>query len=148
MKVILLKSVSKIGQQNQIKEVPDGFALNFLLPKGLAKKATSDVVAKIEKDKEQKELNNAKSSAEFKEKLKSIQNKPIIIKGKSNEKGHLFKGLHEEDLIKAITKSTGLVLEVNNIKLEKPIKEIGLHDIQIEKFNVQTTLKLSIEKED
>jgi len=145
MKVIFLKDVAKLGKKDQVKEVSDGHALNFLIPRGLVKKSTASEITKIEKQKKNKEANDEKQVKEFKEKLEVIKNTPIKLEETANEKGHLFKAVSKEELITTIKKYTGLDLEPECIFLKKPIKETGEHQVGIEKLGIKANLKVIIE---
>lgn len=143
MKVILLKDVSKIGQRFDVKEVADGYALNFLIPRGLAKPATQAEIEKIKTQKITEENNKKTESENFRKKIESISS-PILIEEKVNEVGHLFKGLHEADLAKALKEKTGLEIDQKFFKIERPIKEIGDFDVSIEGFGVKSKIRFSI----
>ncbi|MEK7551928.1 MAG: 50S ribosomal protein L9 [Patescibacteria group bacterium] len=145
MEVIFLKDVPKLGKKDQVKKVPDGYALNFLIPKGLVKKSSASEITKITEQKKNKEANNEKQVKEFKEKLEIIKNTPVKIAENANEKGHLFKAVSKEELIAAIKKYTALDLEPECIFLKKPIKETGEHQVGVEKFGLKANLKVIIE---
>jgi len=131
MKVILLKDVSKVGRCYEVKEVASGFALNFLIPRGLAKPATDSEIQKIEQLKSENKKGEEKQIAEFKQIIENISGEKIIIEAKVNEKGHLFKGLHEKDLSGALKSQRGIEIPAEKIKLEKPIKEVGDYEVEI-----------------
>mgnify|MGYP001600522421 FL=1 len=87
MKIILLKDVPKVGRRYDVKDVADGYALNLLIPKGLAKIATPDAVKKIEETKKN-DLTQKKIQEELLLKsLESIKNITLVIKGKANGQG-------------------------------------------------------------
>src|SRR3989344_2135553 len=111
MKVIFLKDVAKLGKKNQVKDVAPGYALNFLIPKGLVKKSTESEIINLEQRGKEKEAKNEKLVKEFKEKLETIKGIVIKIEEKASEKGHLFKAVSKEEIVTAIKKYTGLDLE-------------------------------------
>lgn len=132
MKVILLKDVAKVGRKYDIKDVAEGYAQNMLLPRGLAKIATKDAIAKVEQLKAN-DLTNKKIQEELLLKnLEIIKNLKIELKEKANEKGHLFAGVTKETIWKEVTKSTRLTLDIDSIVLNKPLKEVGEHKITVE----------------
>src|SRR5258708_2520757 len=108
MKVVLLKDVPKIGKKHEVRNVADGYAINFLFPQRLAQPATPKLLAEIEqlglKNKAQAEIN----SALFAKHLKTLEEKPIVIFGKANEQGHLFAGIHKETVLQAIWEKAGI----------------------------------------
>jgi large subunit ribosomal protein L9 len=132
MKVILLKDVAKIGRKYDIKDVSEGYALNMLIPRGLAQVATPQAVKKVEEMKA-KDLTEKKIQGELLMKsLKEIDALKINLKEKANEKGHLFAGITKERLLEEILKITRLHIDPESIKLNKPIKETGEHSVLVE----------------
>ncbi len=147
MKVILLKDIAKIGRKYDIKDVADGYVLNMLLPKGLVRLATKEAVLKIEQIKAN-DLTNKKIQEELLLKnLEIIKNLKIELKERANEKGHLFAGVTKEVILSEIIKKTKLNIDLDSIKLEKPIKEIGEHKIRIEAMGKGADLTLVIVSE-
>ncbi len=144
MKIILLKDVPKVGRKYDIKEVAEGYALNMLIPRGLAKIATKDAVAKVEQLKAN-DLTNKKIQEELLLKnLEVIRNLKIDIKEKANEKGHLFAGVTRERVFEEVTKATRLTLNIDSIILDKPIKETGEHKITVEAMGKKAEFVLNI----
>ncbi len=144
MKIILLKDVPKVGRKYDIKDVADGYALNMLIPKNLAKVATKDSIAKVEAIKAN-DLTNKKIQEELLLKnLEIIKKTVITLKGKANDKGHLFAGITKEMLVSEILKSTRLNIDPDSIILAKPIKETGEHKITIEALGKKAELTVNI----
>lgn len=132
MKIILLKDVAKIGKKYDIKDVSDGYAQNMLLPRGLAKLATKDAIAKVEQLKAN-DLTAKKIQEELLLKnLEIIKNLKLELKEKTNEKGHLFAGITKEILHSELVKKTRLNIDISSIRLDKPIKEVGEHKVLVE----------------
>lgn len=145
MKVILLKDIAKIGRKYDIKDVSEGYALNMLIPRGLAQVATPHAVKKVEEMKA-KDLTEKKIQGELLMKsLKEIDSLKINLKEKANEKGHLFAGITKERLLEEIFKITRLHIDPESIKLNKPIKETGEHKILVEVLDKQAHFVVSIE---
>jgi large subunit ribosomal protein L9 len=144
MKVILLKDVAKIGKKYDIKDVADGYALNLLIPKNIAIIATKDAVKNIETIKT-KEEGEKKVQAELLAKnLDSINGKTITLTEKANEKGHLFAGVHKLELLPSIEKECGVNILPEHILMDKPIKEIGIHEITIRAGGKEAKLKVNV----
>ncbi len=147
MKVILLQDVAKIGKKFDVKEVSDGYAVNFLLPRKQAKMATNQAVQEIETEKKKhQDLMNVEN-----EKLTEIINKiketKIEITANTNEEGKLFAGLGIKEIAEAISKQSGENIKPENIELEKPIKEIGGHVVTILAGNEKTELTVNIKSD-
>ena len=142
MKIILLKDIAKVGKKYEMKNISDGYALNLLIPKGLAVAATADTVKRIELEKA-RDLGEQKLHQELLLKnLSELDGVTINMTEKSNEKGHLFAGVHKPEIIRAIEKQTRLQIDAEHILLDKPIKEVGLHEVTVKvgeksiKFNL------------
>ena len=147
MKVILLKDVQKLGRKFDIKDVSDGHALNFLLPRGLAVSATENAVKKLA---EQKEKDGAEKKIQAELLLKSfgvLKEATIKISGKANDKGHLFAGIGKETLIAEIFKQTHLNLDQESLVLDKPIKELGEHKVTVQALGKKTEMTVLVEAE-
>jgi len=147
MKVILIKDVKKIGKKYDTKEVADGYALNMLIPNGLAIPATAGNVNMIELKKKGDMLEIAKNEAELNKALNEIKGINIEMTGKVNDKGHLFAGIHKEAIIEAVKKQKGVNISTEHLLLEKPIKEIGDHAITVKVGGREVAFKLVIKKE-
>jgi large subunit ribosomal protein L9 len=144
MKIILLKDVAKIGKKYDIKDVSDGYAQNMLLPRGLAKLATKDAIAKVEQLKAN-DLTAKKIQEELLLKnLEIIKNLKLELKEKTNEKGHLFAGITKEILHSELVKITRLNIDISSIKLDKPIKEVGEHKVLVEVLGKKAEFTLAV----
>lgn len=147
MKIILLKDVSKVGRKYDIKNVADGYALNMLIPRGLAKVATPDAVKKVELAKAN-DLTQKNIQEELLVKnLEIIKNLTLNVKEKANDNGHLFAGVTKEMLAKEILKSTRLNIAPEYIKLDKPIKETGEHKLTVEALGKRAEFTVNIQAE-
>jgi large subunit ribosomal protein L9 len=144
MKVILLKDVANVGTRFQIKNVADGYALNFLIPNKLAKLATPAEEAKIAKEKSQTESRNKEKIEKILESVKNFGDKVIQIKAKANDKGHLFAAIHKNDLAKKIQEEVSPDVEENMINLSHDIKEIGETIVKISLGKINKEIRVSI----
>ena len=147
MKIILLKDVQKVGKKFDIKDIADGHALNFLIPKGLAMVATPQAVAKINSEKEKIHTEEKIQEELLAKNLDTIKNLKLTLKEKANEKGHLFAGITKEILVAEILKVTRLNLDVDFIKLDKPIKEVGEHKVVVEAMGKKAEFTVVVEAE-
>jgi len=131
MKVIFLKDVPRVGKRTEVKEVNDGYALNFLFPNKLAKSATPNALKELEKSKNEILIERELEESILAKNLEAIKDKIITIKGKANEKGNLFSAIHKKDIIEEMMKEYKIEINEDFLVLEKPIKEIGDFDLQI-----------------
>lgn len=143
MKVILLKDVPKTGRRFEIKEVADGYAVNFLFPRGLAEAATEKKLLEFEKRTREVAAAQAQSAALLSEHLRALEGAVIEIKGPANEQGHLFKGIHGSDIISEIKSQKGIDLPPELIDIET-IKQVGEYDIPLEVNKERATIKLVV----
>src|SRR5690349_2144781 len=123
MKIILLKDVPKIGRKNDVKDVADGYALNFIIPRGLGMKATPADLKRLETTQSVKDTEKRLQEDLLKKSLDDLSAITITIKEKANDKGHLFEGIHKERLAKEIEKISHITIDPNYIELNKPLKE-------------------------
>lgn len=146
MKVILLKDVSKLGKRFDIKDVSSGHALNLLIPQGLVVTATPDAIKRIEVTRKQVEGEKAIHEELLVKNIQGLDGVTITIAGKANEKGHLFAGLHREEVAKEIEKQTQLQIEPSFIQLEHPLKELGEHEVVVKGGGKQAKFKVVVAK--
>ncbi|MCR4283828.1 MAG: 50S ribosomal protein L9 [Parcubacteria group bacterium] len=145
MKVILLKDVPKVGKKYDVINASDGFARNFLIKKCLAEVATDKNIKKIDIVKKQN-IDNANIQKDLLLKnLAELDGKEIFLKEKANGKGHLFAGVHKEEIAKAVNDQINMEIPVDNIDLEHPIKEIGEFEIGVKVDSKKAKLKVKIE---
>ncbi len=131
MKVILLKEIKGLGRAGEIKEVSDGYAGNFLLPKKLAVMATPTAIQHWARLKDGQEKKKEKQVSQVKELAKKLSGLKLTIARKSNEQGHLFASVNEQKVVELLAEQ-GLVVDKKRIIIEKPVKEIGEHQIKID----------------
>ena len=144
MKIVLLKDVVKVGKKYDVKNIADGYALNLLIPKGLAEVATPAVLKKIEKLKAEDAGHKKVQEDLLLMNLKAVEAKPLEIKEKANEKGHLFAGVHKAEIIAHMKSDRQIDMLADFIELEKPIKEVGEYTILIKVKDKTAKLKLVI----
>lgn len=146
MKVIFLQDVPRVGKKYDIKEVNDGYVMNFLIPRKLAELATPSAVASLEKRKKNIEIEREVQTDLLMKNLEEIKGKVITIKSKANEKGSLFKAIHKKEIVEEMKNQNHADISEEFIVLEKPIKEIGEFEIPIEIKNKKSSFKLVVEK--
>lgn len=144
MKVILLESVPKVGSVNEIVEVSNGFAMNSLIPQGLARVANEKNVASIEKQiKENKEKDDLRKK-ELGVTIKALNSQVITIEMSANEKGTLFSALSATDLSKAIQEQKELEIDPSYIELDQAIKEVGTHKVDLVLGDTKAVLTVEV----
>ena len=140
MKVIFLQDVANTARKNEVKEVKNGYARNFLIPNKLAKKATIkdleelEVMKKAEEKRGEKDLENKKIMAE------KMEGKAFILKFKVGDEGQLFESVTAVKIAQAIQEE-GFSIQESQIDLIEPIKSVGEFPIDI---NLGDNLKVKV----
>ena len=144
MKIILLRDVRGLGKKYDIKEAKDGHALNLLIPQGLAVHATDKNMKEVD-IKKRTDLEHKKIQEDLLiMNLKELSGAKIEMSEKANEKGHLFAGIHKEQIIPEIKKQTRIDMLPEFLILEKPIKEVGEHEISVKVADKTVKFKLVV----
>ena len=143
MKVILLQDVARIGRRFEVKEVPTGHALNFLIPRKLAEPATPKSIKRVEELKKKKEHDTEETVAAFTDALKKLESETLEMQVEANEKGSLFKGINSSD-IALLLKDKGFAIEESAVVLDTPIKELGSHTVTLQLGDVSGSATVSV----
>ena len=130
MEVILLERIERLGQMGDVVIVKDGFARNFLLPKNKALRANKINLEYFEKEKINLEAKNLKLKSEAESVSEKITKDNYIIIRQASDTGQLYGSVNSGD-IKIKLQEEGFSLEKNQVVLDKPIKEIGHHEIRL-----------------
>lgn len=129
MKVLLIKDVKSLGKTGEVKEVKDGYGKNFLIAKGFAKHATTEVLNKYKAEQkklaeiEEKEIDEAKQLAE---KLDSTK---LTIKHKVGANGHLIGSVTNKEISEALSADFSIEIDKKNISLKNKIKATGIYEV-------------------
>jgi large subunit ribosomal protein L9 len=130
MEVILLERVAKLGQMGEVVRVKDGFARNFLLPRGKALRATTDNRARFDAMKADLEARNVEAKGEAAKIAAKIEGRNVVVLRQASETGQLFGSVSSRDLV-GLFEADGISVNRNQILLDMPIKAIGRHKISI-----------------
>lgn len=147
MRVILLQDVKDLGKKGDIKNVSDGFARNFLLPKKLVKIATRGAMLELKNIKKTQETKATKDLKKTEKTVSALDGYELVFKEKQKKVGKLYAALTSTKIASALKKA-GFNVSKNNIKLEESIKELGEYDVHLEfNHNLEAKIKVIIEKE-
>ena len=130
MKIVLLERVSKLGQMGDIVEVRAGYARNFLLPTQKALRATDENIQMFEGKKAELEAKNLQTKAEAETIKQKLDGKYFVVIRSASDAGALYGSVSSKDICTA-TEDEGVKISKNQVILEKPIKELGVHKINI-----------------
>jgi large subunit ribosomal protein L9 len=149
MKVILLKEVPGLGGPGTVKDVADGYARNFLIPRGMAMVATEANLASLEqklraeKERQSRQLKEAEALAR---KLDGLE---VTIKAKAGEQGRLFGAVTTADIARELSRVAGVEIDRHRIDLEAPLKLLGRYEVRVRiPPQHQARVTVSVEAED
>jgi len=146
MKVIMIHNIGGVGKQNEIKDVADGYALNFLIPNGHAVHATAERVKAL-----QEKLSVQKRTAEDREKkviqgIERLRGGSVRILARTNDVGGLYRELAPEMIATAIVNSYGVHVPPQSIVIAEPIKKIGQYTVTISQGGHNTEFRVVVQK--
>lgn len=148
MKVILLQDVKSLGKKGEIVNVSDGYARNFVLPKGLGVEADAKNMndLKLQKANEQKVAQEQLEAAQ--ELAKVLETKQVVVKIRSGEGGRTFGSVSSKEIAAEAKKQCDLELDKKKIQLPEPIKALGAYEVGIRLHpKVTGTLKVKVIEE-
>lgn len=131
MKIIFIADVSGIASKGEVKDVADGYARNFLLPKGLAEFATPEKLAELEATKAKMMAALDARKGEFQEAAGKLEKAPVSFKKKASKTGKLFAAITPEHIAKELSDLFKTEIKPEMIKMEKHIKEVGEHLVDV-----------------
>ena len=144
MEVILLERVAKLGQMGETVRVRDGFARNFLLPKGKALRATEANRKRFEGMKVELEARNLQQRSEAEKVGAKLDGKNFIVLRQASETGQLYGSVSTRDLV-ALLGENGFTLNRTQIELNTPIKTIGIHAVPVSLHgDVQVSISINV----
>ena len=147
MKVILRDDVKNVGTMGQIIDVADGFARNYLVPRGLAVEANTKNIKSLEHEKRiiQEKAKKIKNQAqELSDKLSAMT---LVIKAKAGEEGKLFGSVTTMDIAEQL-KNEGIEIDKKRVVLDEPIKRIGSYPVHIKLHaDIPTQINIQVVEE-
>lgn len=145
MKVVLRRDVPKVGDEDTLVEVSDGFARNYLFPKKLAVPATPAETAALEKRKAEKEKEMAGKRTELEELAKRISGLEISISVDAGEGGKLFGSVTSQDIAAEVSKAAQIELDKKKIELADPIKVVGEYSVPVKIYqDISAALRVKV----
>lgn len=131
MKVLLLRDVTGIGQAGEVVEVSNGYARNYLIPKGLARLATAGVVRQAREEQAVAERRERRERAESQELAERLNNLTVHIEAVVGDQDLLFGTVTNVDIAEAIEEKTGIEVDRRKIEIGDPIRRPGIYSIPI-----------------
>lgn len=148
MKLVLLEDVENVGKKYEVKNVKDGYARNFLLPKNLAKIATKEVVEWANMQKEIIEKQAVEDLAKIQKMASEIDGLELTVSVKIGDKGQLFEKINEQKIIERLKEEAGIDVKKTQIAFGGPIEGLGEFPLKI-KFdhNLEAEITLIVVEE-
>jgi large subunit ribosomal protein L9 len=144
MKVVLRDDVEKLGQKGDVVDVADGYARNFLVPRGLAMKAENGVVRQAEamrrnrSAKEQRDREAAQTLAD------RLTGKTLSVPARAGEAGKLFGSITAADIVAAVADQWGVEIDRRRLGLDEPLKELGTVELPV-RLHTDVTATLTVD---
>ncbi|AKG36858.1 50S ribosomal protein L9 [Paenibacillus durus] len=148
MKVIFIKDVKGQGKKGQIKEVSEGYATNFLLPRGMARPATEGNMKTLENQAAAEERRKQQEKEEAEQLGQKLSGLELTMKAKAGEGGRLFGAITSKQIAEALAKANGITIDKRKIELEEPIRHLGTTQVQVKLHTeVKAVLKVQVTEE-
>jgi large subunit ribosomal protein L9 len=145
VKVVLRDDVENIGRKGDLIEVTDGFARNFLVPRGLAMKATKGVVQQAEAMRRNREARDARDREAAQALADQLTGKRIELRARAGEGGCLFGSVTSADVADAVRAQTGVEVDRRKTQLAEPLKELGVVEVPVKLHaDVEVTLTVDV----
>ncbi len=148
MKVLLLENVKGLGKAGEVKEVADGYARNYLIPKGMAVPATPENLSQAEYKKRIQEAKMKRLAEDMQALAEALSEITLTFKVKVGEKEKLFGSITNAEIAMALEKQLGRPFDKHKIELEEPIKHLGIYSVPIRLMpGLVAQVKVVVEKE-
>lgn len=148
MEVLLLKDVRRLGKAGEIKKVADGYARNYLFPRGLAVMATEAARKELEEQMAAKERRAALEKARAEKRAQDLQNLVLTFKARAGESGRLYGSITNADIAARLSEIIGAEVDKRKVLLQEPIKEAGKSKVDVKLHNnVTITVTVVVEPE-
>jgi large subunit ribosomal protein L9 len=134
MKVILQKPVDKLGVPGDVVDVADGYARNYLMPRGLAVRASKGGVKHVESLRRAHTTRVSQAQAEAQEVADRLTASSIKVRARVGEEGRLFGSVTAAELAEEIERQTGVKVDRHDVLLDEPIRSVGVHEVTVHLF--------------
>jgi len=145
MKVILGEQLPKVGDKGDVVDVADGYARNFLIPQGMAHRATEGDITRIAQHKAEAEQRHFEREEKLATTVNELHGTHISVSVPAGEAGNLYAGLHTDDILAFIAHKTGETFLSEHVSFKEPIKETGQHDVEITVHDTRAIVSLVVE---
>jgi large subunit ribosomal protein L9 len=144
MKIVLREDVDNLGHKGELVDVADGYARNFLVPRGLAMKATRGGIAQAEAMRRNRSARDARDRGEAQDLADRLTSSKVVVTARAGEGGKLFGSITSADIADAIAKQSGAEIDRRSIQLTEPLKELGEVEVPV-KLHPEVTASVQVE---
>jgi large subunit ribosomal protein L9 len=146
MKVVLRADVDNLGNKGDLVDVADGYARNYLVPRGLALKATRGIEKQADAMRRNRDARDKRDREAAQAVADQFEGRTITVKARAGAEGRLFGSVTSVDVADAVHKQTGIEIDRRKINLDEPLKELGGVDLQL-RLHPDVVANLHIEVE-
>lgn len=144
MKIVLREDVEYLGRKGDLLDVTDGYARNYLVPRGMAMKATKGAVAQAEAMRRNRAARDVRDREAAEALAARLVAQPVRVGARAGEGGKLFGSVTNADLAAALQDQTGIELDRRTIELAEPIKDLGTTEVTV-RLHPDVTATLHVE---
>ena len=146
VKVILTETIKGVGKKDEIVEVKDGYANNFLYAQKKGIPATPENIKKLENKKAKVEKTKEKETSNANDLKKELESKPIILEVKMGKDNKLFGSIGSKEIEEAIKEQLNIDIDKKKISADSKVKEIGVHNVELKLHSeIKANLKVRVE---
>ena len=146
MRVILKSEVAGLGRPGDVKDVADGYAQNFLLPRGLAIEATAGEMKVLSRARDAKRAKQDRAHADAEELAKRLSETTLVFKLKAGEQGKTFGSVTNKDIAEALQREHKVDIDKTKVHLPEPLKSLGVHTVEVRLLtDVRANVTVAIE---
>ncbi|MCD6299960.1 MAG: 50S ribosomal protein L9, partial [Dehalococcoidales bacterium] len=131
MRVVFLQDVPNVAKAGEVKEIPDGYGRNFLIPRKLALLADSTAMARAEKQRKLEARRRAEADAEAMKLAHRLEGREVTLKARVGAKDRLYGSITSADIASELQNSVGLVVDKRKVELAEPIRQLGSYEVAI-----------------
>lgn len=144
MRVVLREDVEKLGRKGDLLEVADGYARNYLVPRGLAILATKGVVDQATAMRRNRQVRDDRDKEAAQELATRLSTSPIRVTARAGEGGKLFGSVTSADITAAVKQQTNVELDRRKVTLAEPLKALGPAEVDVQ-LHTEVTVTLAVE---
>ena len=144
MRVILRSDIDQLGKKGDVLEVADGYARNFLVPRGLALKASDGAISQAQSMRRSRDVRDLADRQAAEEVARKLVPQVITVSARAGAEGRLFGSVTTVDVVEAVEAQTGIALDRRKVHLAEAIREVGTHRVSV-KLHSEVEFPVTVE---